>query len=122
MTGAMGETGVGVEIGGGLRYADADAGLSSEVRVRGLVAHQGALDEWGVSGMVRYAPGASGRGVSFSVTSSLGAPGSGTERLWEQGLGDDPLAVVEDDTATPSALRLESELGYGFSAMGGAGC
>ena len=119
--GGDGETGVGVEIGGGLRYADAVAGLSSEVRVRGLAAHQGALDEWGVSGTVRYAPGASGRGVSFSVSSSLGAPGSGTERLWEQGLGDDPLAVVEDDTATPSALRLESELGYGFPAMGGAG-
>ena len=43
--GGDGETGVGVEIGGGLRYADADAGLSSEVRVRGLAAHQGALDE-----------------------------------------------------------------------------
>ena len=119
--GGDGETGVGVEVGGGLRYADTDAGLSSEVRVRALAAHQGALDEWGVSGTVRYAPGASGRGVSFSVSSSLGAPGSGTERLWEQGLGDDPLAVVEDDKATPSALRLESELGYGFSAMGGAG-
>ena len=131
--GGDGETGVGVEIGAGLRYADAVAGLSSEVRVRALAAHQGALDEWGVSGTVRYAPGASGRlgasgrpgasgrGVSFSVTSSLGAPGSGTERLWEQGLGDDPLAVVEDDKAVPSALRLESELGYGFSAMGGAG-
>ena len=119
--GGDGETGVGVEVGGGLRYADADAGLSSEVRVRGLAAHQGALDEWGVSGTVRYAPGASVRGVSFSVASSLGAPGSGMERLWEQGLGDDPLAVVEDDKAVPSALRLESELGYGFSAMGGAG-
>ena len=125
--GGDGETGVGVEIGAGLRYADAVAGLSSEVRVRALAAHQGTLDEWGVSGTVRYAPGASGRlgasgrGVSFSVTSSLGAPGSGTERLWEQGLGDDPLAVVEDDKAVPSALRLESELGYGFSAMGGAG-
>ena len=119
--GGDGETGVGVEIGAGLRYADADAGLSSEVRVRALAAHQGALEEWGVSGMVRYAPGASGRGVSFSVTSSLGAPGSGMERLWEQGLGNDASSVAVDDKATPSALRLESELGYGFSAMGGAG-
>ena len=115
-----GETGVGVEMSAGLRYADAQAGLSSEVRVRGLAAHQGAVEEWGVGGTVHYAPGASGRGVSFSVTSSLGAPENGTERLWEQSVSDS-LAVVEDDKATTSALRLESELGYGFSALSGAG-
>ena len=117
--GGDGETGFGVEIGGGLRYADTVAGLTSEIRVRALAAHQGALNEWGVGGMIRYAPGASGRGLSFSISPALGATESGTERLWGQDVSGDSLAA--EGKAKTSAFRLESELGYGIAAPVGKG-
>ena len=117
LDGGDGETGLGVETGGGLRFADATARLSSEVKVRGLVVHQGALGEWGVSGMLRYAFGAGGRGLSFSVTPSIGTPESGTARLWERGVDEASSAAANKATA----LRLGSELGYGLPLFGDAG-
>ena len=70
--GGDGETGDGMEAGGGLRYADPATGLTLEGRVRTLLSHSGDGEETGVSGLVRLAPGASGR-VSRSSCSRRGA-------------------------------------------------
>ena len=52
------ETGAGVELGGGLRYADPVRGLTVEATARSLLAHEdGGYEEWGLSGSLQLDPG-----------------------------------------------------------------
>ena len=112
------ETGLGMEVGGGVRYEDPARGLTVEARGRGMLAHEAEdFDVWGVSGSVVLDPGADRRGFSLSVRPALGAPESGTADLWARGAAD---AGAETDGDAPPA-RLDTELGYGFSALGGRG-
>ncbi|MDE0416639.1 MAG: autotransporter domain-containing protein [bacterium] len=62
-----GETGSGVEAGGGVRYADEATGLTVEGRARTVVGHSGDYEEWGVSGLVRLDPGAAGLGWTLGL-------------------------------------------------------
>ena len=112
------ETGTGVELGGGLLYADQGSGLTMEAKARGLVAHEETdYREWGVSGAVRLEPDASGRGLSFSLAPAWGADAAGgAERLWS--LTDARQLAPEGEVADP-ASRVEAEMGYGFSVLGG---
>ena len=109
------ESGAGVELGAGLAWSDPSHGLTSDLRFHGLAAHEdGGYDEWGVSGSLRIVPGPSGGGLSLSMTPSWGAGGQGG-RLWETR----PSALAGDGGAPPAA-RLDTELGYGLAAFGGA--
>ena len=64
------ETGAGVELGGGLRYADPVRGLTVEARARALLAHEdGGYEEWGLSGSLQLDPGRLGRGLSLRLAS-----------------------------------------------------
>ena len=112
--GGDGETGAGLELGGGLRYLDREAGLTVEGHGRWLTVHRGTLREWGFGALVRYAPGAGGRGPSLSLMPSWGETASGVQRLWDRG-ATDPL--LRD---APGA-RLEAQFGYGFTPFKGAG-
>ena len=110
------ETGTGIEVGGGLSWTDPTTGLAVEAKLRGLVAHEDAdYSEWGASGAVRIEPGADGRGLSLSLAPAWGAAEGGAERLWSH--RDARGFAPEDETGTRS--RLEAELGYGFSVLGG---
>ena len=110
------ETGTGIEVGGGIRYEG--AGVAVEASVRGLVAHEEAgYEEWGASGSVRIDPGASGRGLSLTLRPTWGAASSGTERLW--GLRD--ASGLGASEAFEPERRLDAELGYGLSVLGGRG-
>ena len=52
------ETGAGIELGGGLRYADPALGLTVEATARALLAHEaGGYEEWGLSGSLQLDPG-----------------------------------------------------------------
>ncbi len=115
--GGDGETGTGVEIGGGLGYVDRAKGLTAEISARALAAHEGGVREWGASGSFRFDPGADRRGLALSLTSSWGEAGSGVAQLWEDGLTG-PAADANGDV--PGA-RIEAELGYGLPAFGGVG-
>ena len=111
--GGDGETGAGMELGGGLEWVS--GGLSVEARGRGLVAHESGLNEWGAGGAVRLDAGDDGYGLSLSVLPSWGSVESGLARLWEDG-------VTGRAPGTGAAgARLAVELGYGFGAFGGAG-
>ena len=67
------ETGMGVELGGGLRYADPLRGLTVETAARTLLAHEdGGYEEWGVGGTLQFDPGVLGRGPAFSLVSAWG--------------------------------------------------
>ena len=81
--GGDGDTGLSLEIGGGLRYADPATGLTVEGRGRTVPVHGGDSREWGVSWLVRFDPGAAGLGLSFSVQPAWGQTASGVQRLWE---------------------------------------
>ena len=113
--GGDGETGAGVELGGGVSWRSASGAVSAEARGRGLVAHESGLNEWGAGGAVRLDAGGDGRGLSLSVLPSWGSVESGLARLWEEG-------VTGRAPGTGAAgARLDAELGYGFGAFGGAG-
>ena len=108
--GGDGETGNGVETGGGLRYADAASGLTLEGRARTLLSHSGDYEEWGVSGLVRLDPGAGGLGLALSVQPAWGRTASGVQRLWEAGATG---GAAPDNQA---AGRLSARIAYGIDA------
>ena len=112
--GGDGETGAGLEVGGGLRYRDPASGWSSEGYGRWLAIHQGARKEWGFGARIRYAPRSSRYGPSVTVAPSWGDTTSGMQRLWE---------VSAADPAMPGApgTRLDTQFGYGVAALRGRG-
>ena len=112
------ETGMGIELGGGLAWTDPATGVAVEAKVRGLVAHEDAdYGEWGASGSVRIAPGADGRGLTLTLSPAWGAAEGGAERLWSH--RDARAFAPEGETEAGAGSRLEAELGYGFSVLGG---
>ena len=86
--GGDGETGAGMELGGGLEWVS--GGLSVEVRGRALVAHEGDVEEWGVSGSARLSPGSGGARVVVGAVAALG------------GFGERPRAAVGRRDGGPS--------------------
>ena len=110
------ETGSGVELGGGLRWAGS-GGLAVEVRARGLLAHEESdYEEWGVSASVNYSPGAGGRGLSIRAGSTWGAASGGAERLWSQHTAS---GLARSGDLEPDDASFEAEVAYGLGAMGG---
>ena len=112
--GGDGETGVGGELGGGISLVSS-MGLTVEARGRGLLFHQGDAKEWGVGGSVRFDPGGDERGLSMSVLPSWGNSASGVQSLWESEAADTGSSDAE------RSLSLETEVGYGFAALGDSG-
>ena len=111
------ETGTGVEAGAGLAWSDPARGLTSDLRLYGLAAHEsGGYGEWGASGSLRMAPDPSGRGLSLSMTPSWGAQGQ-TGRLWDTA----PKSFAGTGDSEAPGGRLDTEVGYGLSALGGTG-
>ncbi len=109
------ETGSGVEVGAGLTWSAPAAGLTSDLRLYGLAAHEaGGYDEWGASGSLRMVPGASGRGLSLSMTPSWGARDQ-AGRLWDAA----PGGLAGDGDREQPGVRLDTELGYGLSLSDG---
>ena len=105
--GGDGATGAGVELGGGLRYANPGGNLSVSGTVRTLLA--GEYDELGVDLTVQLAS-QSGRGLSFSVRPVWGRAESAAERLWDEGASE----ITGGDTALQGSV--DTEVGYGLSA------
>ena len=112
------ETGLGMELGGGLRYEDPARGLTLEARGRGLLAHEAEeFEAWGASGSIVLDPGADRLGWSFSLRPAWGAAERGTADPWEPGAALD--RGMTDDSATP--VRFDTEIGYGLPAARGRG-
>ena len=102
------EEGVGVELGGGVRYVKPEWGLTATANGRFVVAHQDrGFQEWGLRGSVRLNPEPSGLGLSLGLNSSWGTAASGVQRLWSVGATAPGVAT--------SGGRLAAELGYGVS-------
>ena len=112
--GGDGETGAGIEVGGGLTYADPGSGLTVAAGGRALVIRDGNYGEWGLTGLIQLDPNAAGHGLMMSVRPAFGVTASGINGLWEHGTFD-LLAGGQ-----PGG-RVEAEIGYGLPAFGMAG-
>ena len=110
------DEGMGVEVGGSIRFTSPSMGLTLEVNARGLVTHEESdVSDWGVGGMIRIAPGKAGRGLALTVRPEVGETASGAARLW--GIKDaSRLAKEEIEDLDP---RVRAEVGYGLDAWGG---
>ena len=110
------ETGAGVDIGGGLIVSDRLTGLSADVRVRMLLAHQDeGFRERGLSVSFSFDPTPSTPlGFLAKLTPSWGGQAeSGAKALW----GRDTMAGMADGGPAAGG-RLEAELGYGMPVGG----
>ena len=114
--GGDGETGTGLELGGGLRFADPATGLTIQGRARTLLHHGGDYDEWGLSGLVRVDPGTSGRGLALSVRPAWGQTAGSVRQLWETSVTGGATPVNQ-----AAAGRVSAEVGYGLGAGPGLG-
>ena len=110
--GGDGQSGAGLELGGGLRYRVPQVGLTAEGYGRWLAVHEGALQEWGVGAIVTIDPGMDRRGLSASVTPSWGETATGVQRLWQQGAAGPAWYGT-------SRAQVDAQLGYGVPVFGG---
>ncbi len=126
------ETGAGVDIGGGLIVSDALTGLSADVRVRMLLAHQDeGFSERGMSIAFSFDPAPSTPlGFLAKMTPSWGGQATGgTEALWGRdtmtGLANGGHAAsgslaadLSYDMAVGGRLVGTPRIGFGTSGMG----
>ena len=120
LDGGDAETGLGVDLGGGLAFAAPRQGVALELKGRGLIAHEASgFREWGASAALTWDPRPeTGRGLSLSLRQSWGGPpAGGMDAL----LGRETLAgfAANDNGGAAGAGRLEAELGYGFALFDG---
>ena len=109
------ETGLGIELGGGLRYEDPAAGLTVEGSGWALAAHRDDdYRDHGMSGLIRLDPGADGRGLSFTLRPSRGVAWSGAGRFR-------PRSPADPATGDGAGARLDAVLGYGQPGPAGRG-
>ena len=119
LDGGDAETGLGVDLGGGLAFEAPRQGVALDLKARGLVAHEApGFREWGASASLAWDPRPStDRGLALTLRQSWGgSPTGGMEAL----LGRETLAGLADNgDTTASAGRLEAELGYGIAMFDG---
>ena len=111
------ETGLGVDVGGGILWSTPVPGISAEIVIRRVLMHEATgFNDWSVSGLVRYDPNPSSeRGLSASLTSSIGQPSlDGTNALLER----ETMAGLASFN-TSHGGQLTAEAAYGFPILGG---
>ena len=122
-------TGADVEVGGGLGYSNRSLGLRMRAGMRGLMSEEEVgFDGWGASGVIFFDPDPSSPlGASFNVSQSWGiTPRTGFGGSQTMGMRErEPLprsvTGISRSNLYGQPMRIEGEMGYGFSASGGAG-
>ena len=111
------DTGMGIEIGAGMRYVLTSLGLMIEGRVRGLIAHQeGNYEEWGGSGTIRLSPNPSGEGLSLRVSPTWGDASGSARALWSRpDMGD---IASGRNSEVYASNRVSAEIAYGVPLLG----
>ena len=106
-----GTEGVGMEVGGGLRYNNPAAGLTLEGRARLLSAGSG-YRETGIRGLLQVDPQGSD-GLSVKIVPSVGDAASSVDELWDRGVGQ----LVQGGSVL--ARRVDASVEYGFAGFHG---
>ena len=114
------ESGLGVEVGGGLAYMHTGLGLEVDARGRILLAHgKSAFDERGGSLTVKFEPGRAGRGPRLAVRPGWGAQGSRITQMWDGAEALRPSSGPSaDGTSGWSPDRVDLDAGYGLAYRG----
>ncbi|MCY3679806.1 MAG: cadherin-like beta sandwich domain-containing protein [Gemmatimonadetes bacterium] len=106
------DTGMGIEIGAGMRYVLTSLGLTIEGRVRGLIAHQeGSYEEWGGSGTIRLSPNPSGEGLSLRISPTWGDASGSALTLWSKPDMSDIASGRNSERHVSN--RVSTEIAYG---------
>ena len=115
---AQDASGLGFEVGGGVRYAHPLLHLTAEVYSRALLVHAAnGFKGWSASGTLRYDPRSnSAQGPYLTVTSSRGFGGLGGQVAL--GLAGLTNAAAFDDS--DAGWGIDTEFGYGVPIPGGA--
>ena len=115
------ETGLGVDAGVGLAWADPTSGVTAELRARGLLTHEEeGFRERGLAGTLAWDPDPeSDRGPALSLSQTVGTSASGgIEALFRPGRAG-ALGTADDNRGEPDRRHLEAKLGYGFALFDG---
>ena len=112
------ETGLGVELGGGLAWRQPSLGIALDLSGRTLVSHaDGAAESRGLSASLAYDPTpASARGLSLSLRQHRGGQAAGGLDALFAG---DPLARRPGGGRDADAGRWTMEAGWGAAVFGG---
>ncbi len=116
--GGAAETGFGMDMGGGLRFAHPGLGLSLGLSGRALVVHETAdLVEWGAGGSLSWDPNpVSDLGPALTVAPSIGASAhGGAATLWSR----QTLAGLDGAAGATAAGRVDARFAYGVPLAGG---
>ena len=109
--GGSAETGTGLELGGGVRFANPVWHLRGEVRTQGLVMHTAdGFTEWGFSGSLQM--GRAAEGLMMRLRPSWGR-GQGMSMYRQQ-------TILDAAPMGENGYRTELELGYGIPWKEGA--
>ena len=109
---------VGVELAGGIQYANPASGLGLEMRANVLPLYsESDYREYGFSISASASPGVGGEGLAMAVSTSLGPEIGRPEAL----LRGDLFGPVDASKNLAEALSLNAEIGYGFPLVGSKG-
>ena len=110
-----GDGNAGLEIAGGLQYANPVSGLGLEFRANVLPLYsENDYREYGFSLSASASPGVDGEGLAMAVTTSLGPQTGSTAALWRENL----LGSANASDNLAESLTLNAEIGYGFPVAG----
>ena len=110
-----GDSNTGLEVSGGLQYANPVTGLGIELRASYLPFYaESDYREYGFSFSASASPGIGGEGLAMAVATSLGPQTGSTAALWRENL----LGSANASDTLAESLTLNAEIGYGFPVVG----
>ncbi len=112
--GGDGQTGTGMDLGGGARLLLPSYGLQLSGHANVLVTHGGNVNEWGFSGILRFAPG--GRtGPILELGSSTGEHLNSNQAIWQN-----TQWHLHAHPRRTAGTRFHSRIGYGLVTKHGS--
>ena len=113
--GGNGDTGIGLVMKGGSSYEDPH-GLDVSSSGRILLSNDSANNEQGLSGVIGYDAGRDGIGMISTISPTWGiVDESGVDQIWEGSNSSNDRFSLNSQ----GGVRLESEIGYGFTIVDG---
>ena len=101
-----GDNGVGMEVGGSLKFDNQELGLTVDTNVRALLTHDSGKKEWGAGVVVRRTPVSDKIGLTYEVSVLHGEAESSINSLWEEN------AANRSVDASKPVTSFDTEIGY----------
>ena len=101
-----GDNGVGMEVGGSLKFDNRESGLTVDTNARVLLTHESGKKEWGAGVVLRYRPVSNDLGFTYDVSVLHGESESSINSLWEEN------AANRSVDASKPVTSFDTEVGY----------